>query len=302
MPSTNTSVAACCSICAGALAGSLLEISEPDRFERHVGIAEAGYVRRWLECSNCGAAINVHPVGVVRRLTELASGYYDVDLKGSSVSDKYRQVMNMFATSSDNAMRVKRIGSFVADWHERDCLKRPTLKVLDIGAGTGVFLSKFISEEAKLDRNWEGVAFEPDEHAATHLRTLKMFDVRQSLFSASFGPQNFELCTLNKVVEHLLDPVDLIRQAGTALAPTTGILYVEVPAKETIFCRPSNDNILGALHHQLYDLSSLDVALRAGGLVPVRLERIYEPSGKISIVGFAVRLEAVAKLQARGKK
>lgn len=302
MTLTNTSVVTYCSICGGTLRNVLLEISELDRFERHAGIAEAGYVRRWLECSNCGAAINVHPVGVVEKLTAIASGYYEIDLKGSSASQKYRQVMDLPATSSDNAMRVARIGSFIAEWHGLVCLKRPTLKVLDIGAGTGVFLSKFISEEVKLDRTWEGLACEPDEHAAAHLRTLKMFDVRQSLFSQSSDIQNFDLCTLNKVVEHLLNPVDLIRQAGTALTPTTGVLYVEVPAKETISCRPSNDNILGALHHQLYDLSSLDVALRAGGMVPMRLERIYEPSGKISIVGFAVRSEAGAKLQTRGKK
>jgi hypothetical protein len=57
------------------------------------------------------------------------------------------------------------------------------LKVLDIGAGTGVFLSKFISEEAKLGRIWQGLAFEPDAMAATHLRTLEMFEVRHELFT-----------------------------------------------------------------------------------------------------------------------
>lgn len=302
MTLTKTSVATCCSICGGTLGSSLVEISEPDRFERHAGITEVGYVRRWLECSKCGAAINVHPDGVVEKLAAIASGYYEIDLQGSSVSQKYQQVMDLPASGSDNAMRVARIGSFIAEWHRLACLNRPTLRVLDIGAGTGVFLSKFISEEGKLDRTWGGLACEPDELAAAHLRALKMFDVRQGLFAPSSDMQNFDLCTLNKVVEHLLDPVDLIRQAGTALTPTTGVLYVEVPAKETIFCRPSNDNILGALHHHLYDLSSLDAALRAAGMVPMRLERIYEPSGKISIVGFAVKPEAVTILQARGKK
>lgn len=79
----------------------------------------------------------------------------------------------------------------------------------------------------------------------------------------------------------MLSPVDLIRQAATAIEPNTGALYIEVPAKETISCRPPGDNILGALHHQLCDLSSLDASLRAARLVPMGLKRIYEHSGKI---------------------
>ena len=299
---SNTSTTISCSICGGTLGRSLVEILQPDRFERHAGVSEVRYVRRWLECLKCGAAINVHPAGVVDKLASIASGYYEVDLKGSSVAEKYHQVMALPANSSDNAMRVVRIAAFLADWHRLAGLSRSTLRVLDIGAGTGVFLSKFLSEERKFNRTWKGVAFEPDALAAAHLRTLNKFDVRQELFCQNSESQCFDLCTLNKVVEHLLSPVDLIHQAATAVEPTAGALYVEVPAKETIYCRAPDDNILGALHHQLYDLSSLDAALRAAKLVPMRLERIYEPSGKISIVGFAVKPEAVSMLQTRGKK
>jgi hypothetical protein len=292
----------CCPICGGLLALCLLEISKPDRFELNAGVEEAGYKRRWMECSKCGAAINSHPDGVVEKLATIASGYYEVDLKTSSVSQKYHQVMSLPSASSDNALRVKRIGKFVTDWQEQMGLSQQCLRVLDIGAGTGVFLSKFMSEEAKLSRVWRGLAFEPDQMAAAHLRALEMFEVRHGLYTQNSDIRDVDLCTLNKVVEHLVDPIDLIRQASTSLAATSGVLYVEVPAKETIFCRPSYDNILGALHHQLYDLCSLDRALRAAGMVVMRLERIYEPSGKISIVGFAVMPDAASVMQGKGKK
>jgi hypothetical protein len=128
-----------------------------------------------------------------------------------------------------------------------------------------------------------------------------MFEVRHSLFTGSPDVQDIDLCTLNKVVEHLEDPVNLIRQASTSLVPSWGVLYVEVPAKETIVCRPPADNILGALHRQLYDFRSLDCAFRGAGMVAIQLERIYEPSGKISIAGFAVMPDAISILQGKDK-
>ena len=98
------------------------------------------------------------------------------------------------------------------------------------------------------------------------------------------------------------NPVSLIRQASTSLGPSWGLLYVEVPAKETFVCRPPEDNILGALHHQLYDFRSLDCAFRAAGMVAIHLERIYEPSGKIFIAGFAVMHDAISVMHSKGKK
>lgn len=288
-----------CPLCGGLVSACLLEISKPDRFEVYAGVEEAGYKRQWLECAGCGAAINIHPSGVVEKLAAISSGYYEIDLKASSVSQKYQQVMSLPSASSDNALRVKRVGEFIADWRLQVGVCQPRMRVLDIGAGTGVFLSKFISEEARINRIWEGCAFEPDESAAAHLRTLKTFEVNHGLFTSKSTIHNVDLCTLNKVVEHLLDPVDLMREAATSLNPNSGVLYVEVPAKETIECRSTEDNILGALHHQLYDICSLDFAFRAAGMAVMRLERIYEPSGKISIAGFAVMPKAVSMMQSR---
>jgi hypothetical protein len=126
--------------------------------------------------------------------------------------------------------------------------------------------------------------------------------VTEGLFKAGPSFEGFDLCTLNKVVEHLVDPVELLRQAGTALSPNRGVIYVEVPAKETIDCRPANDNILGALHRQLYDIGSLNTAMTRAGLEVIQVERIYEPSGKISIVGFAVMNELIRTLRDGGLK
>src|SRR5688572_26617682 len=127
-----------CAICGAPLEHELLRITTPDRFERHVGIAKEGYARSWVECGSCGAAANVQQPHNRARLEALAAGYYEVDLAGSSIGEKFSKVMALPPRLSDNFQRVERIHAFVGEWMPGALAER---RVLDIGAGTGVFLA-----------------------------------------------------------------------------------------------------------------------------------------------------------------
>lgn len=287
-----------CSICGSRLGRELLQITMPDRFERHVGIGSGGYVRRWIECNGCGTATNVHAPENLEKLATIASGYYEVDFKSSSIADKYAKVMNLPRSQSDNVQRVERIINFLRGWRGRGLPTKPVpSRALDIGAGTGVFLSKFLQETRKELWDWTGMAVEPDPAAAGHLRSLGLFEVTQNIFSTSLGLMGFDLCTLNKIVEHLPDPVSLLRQVNYALSQN-GLLYVEVPDKLTAFHRSPDDNILGALHHHLYTMEGLAVLCGAAGFVPMRIDRFFEPSGKITLAAIAVTINTADMLAA----
>lgn len=288
-----------CAICGGSLVRELLAITEPDRFERHLGVDGTGYRRLWVECEGCGAATNVYQAGVLERLETLASGYYEVDFKSSTIRQKYDMVMAMPLERSDNAQRVARVMSFMDRWRVEAAGKTPI--ALDIGAGTGVFLSRFLKETRAAGQNWSGVAVEPDGIAAAHLRGLAQFEVKEAIFTEQLGMRGFDLCSLNKVLEHLPEPLTLLRAAASALDPERGVLYVEVPAKETVAYRSPNDNILGPLHRHLYDMESLSKAIAQAGLAIMEMVRLFEPSGKISIAAFAVKPEAAA-LRSRSKE
>jgi SAM-dependent methyltransferase len=273
-----------CAICSGALGRELLRITVPDRFERHVGIAAEGYSRSWVECARCGAATNVQSPENRARLETLAAGYYEVDLAGSSIGEKFAKVMALPPERSDNAQRVARIAAFAEARLPAD-VTAP--RVLDIGAGTGVFLARFLARDG--GRVWRGTAVEPDPIAAAHLRGLGRFEVIEGLYVPGPDLAGYDLVTLNKVVEHLPQPLDLVCGAAEALEPRRGLLYLELPDKRTVFERPSSDNILGALHCHLYDASSIAALLERAGLTTLKTEILYEPSGKISVAAFAAR-------------
>jgi SAM-dependent methyltransferase len=277
-----------CALCAGQDAHELLRINQPDRFEQSIGIGPHGYTRCWVECEQCGGATNVLPEESTLRLAALRAAYYEVDFMGSDINEKYRRVMVMPAGQSDNAGRVARVTDFVRRWFGANT--RP--RVMDIGAGTGVFLSRLLDQTAGV---WECFGVEPDPRAASHLRQLDKFRVVEDLYRGQAELNGFNLVTLNKVLEHIEKPLPFVLQVVQSLVPEDGLLYVEVPDKLTAKLRSPDDNILGALHCHLYDPMSLGSLLRKAGLELLSIDRIAEPSGKLSVYAFAAPAEGVVK-------
>lgn len=278
-----------CAVCGGTLGRVLLVVTEPDRFERRCGVDSEGYRREWVECGMCGTVSNRLPRLSIERLNALRSSYYEVDFANSDIGDKYRKVMSLSPDQSDNWGRVERIRKFAAQWLPGKAPK----KLLDIGAGTGVFLSRFLDVA---DGQWEAAGMEPDPTAAAHLRKVNRFPVIEAMFHGQAELRGFSLVTLNKVLEHIDEPIRVLRQVAQVLIPSCGLLYLEVPDKLTIGCRPPNDNILGALHCHLYHPGGVERLFREAGFEPLRIERVVEPSGKITVFGFACLPESLANI------
>lgn len=277
-----------CALCGFQASKTILKITKPDRFEIAQGISEKDYIRYWVECLGCGVASNVNFPQNVELLRSLSSSYYDVDFQSCSIADKYTEVMAMPPEKSDNTQRVFRIRDFAQKWfkNSKRNIKTP-LTIIDIGAGTGVFLSRFIEECTKEAMTFKGVALEPDPSACRHLRSLSKFEVKEVAFSGQPEFSNYDLCTLNKVIEHIEYPVAFMRDIKNVLSKDMGLLYVEVPDMMTIFHRPASDNILGSLHFHLYDFRSLTYLLTVSDLVPLQMLRLLEPSGKKTMAAFA---------------
>ena len=269
-----------CAICGAAQKEILVTILRPDRFESHLGIPSEGYERAWIACELCGTAHNIFLSGRACNLDQLEKAYYEVDYLTKTISERYCTLMALPPGKSDNIDRVDRISEWLNNWIFDD------FRVLDIGAGTGVFLTRFLEKYGNKISNAVGI--EPDPLAASHLRALNKFTVVEDSFPTSRNIGSFELVTLNKVLEHIGDPVAFLKKVEHHLSGTKGICYVEVPDALTASHKPSADNILGSLHCHLYTPSGLGIALQSAGLLPLRIERIAEASGKLSIYAFAI--------------
>ncbi len=149
----------------------LLRILTPDRFEKSAYIDDKEYVRLWVECNQCGTATNCLPDMSAEKLQKLRTAYYEVDFSGADIEEKYRFVMSLPAEYSDNAGRVSRILRFSDHWFSDTTSKQ----MLDIGAGTGVFLSRLIRDSTI---SWKAMAIEPVIPMLRHIYASCIHDSR----------------------------------------------------------------------------------------------------------------------------
>jgi SAM-dependent methyltransferase len=96
-------------------------------------------------------------------------------------------------------------------------------KLLDVGCGNGSFLAMM------QDAGWEVTGVDPDKVAATLAR--KRFGIsilNGSLEDAGFAEESFDAVTLSHVIEHVYDPVALLRECRRVLRPG-GKIVVTTP-------------------------------------------------------------------------
>jgi len=272
-----------CLLCGDRLGDAALVHAAPDRFERAAGVSADGYRRAWRRCPSCAALIDVQRPADESALASLTTSYYEVDL-GTGIQAKFDMVMALPPDRSDNAGRVARVAEACGGLAAR---RKSDALVIDVGAGTGVFLARFLPA---MGAGWRGIAIEPDPDAATHLRGLNRFEVISALFSADLDLPPADLITFNKVIEHIAAPGPVLENAAARLKPG-GLIYVEVPDALTAFHRPPEDNILGALHKHLYEPETLAILLRRCGLMTLEVARIADPSGKLTVYAFACRAD-----------
>jgi SAM-dependent methyltransferase len=98
---------------------------------------------------------------------------------------------------------------------------RPAARsLLDVGAGTGFLV------EAAARRGWEGIGVEPSAPLAARARASGRPVLAGGLPHPALGARRFDVVTLVDVVEHVADPVTLLRDAARHLAPGGALLVV----------------------------------------------------------------------------
>ncbi|MCG2590826.1 class I SAM-dependent methyltransferase [Rhodohalobacter sulfatireducens] len=277
-----------CNVCGSTSAEHLLTIYKPDRFEKAEGVNETGYKRKWVKCENCGMAVNHMSKVSEKAINNVASSYYEIDLGGKSeLQKKFDYVMNLSEEESDNLGRVNRIIDFL-NKHFDD----PNgIDICDVGSGLGVFPSKLIEVSDSYGiENLNIIGIEPDPISYSFLQSLDRFPVVDGFFPDAVNGKKFDLITLNKVLEHISDPVDMLDSIYKKVKDDGGLAYIEVPCITNTSYKPPQDGSLGALHYNLYSINTLSSLIDNTGFQTVLAERITEPSGKISVYAIAAKI------------
>lgn len=225
------------------------------------------YYRELWSCGTCGHIINHHAID----LSKLYSATYWDRTYAEQIRSTYDRIMGLPEEKSDNKQRV----SFVNDyWDRLSSCDSKTL--LDIGAGLAVFPAGMKAE------GWTAVALDPDKRAAQHAIDVAGVEAVCADFMTTEINRSFCLISLNKVLEHVPNPVEMLERVHNVLAPE-GLVYLELPDGEAALRDTPARQEFFLEHYCAYSLPSLALLIKKAGFRCGYLDRLRQPSGKYTL-------------------
>ena len=252
------------------------QYNQPPEGETRFDWRRQPYQRGYKKCRGCG-----HWFAEIQMdLTDFYRGGYVDGTYGDRMKENFERILALPENQSDNAARVKRILDFAKSrWGAK---KVPNL--LDVGSGLAVF--PFRMKEA----GWRVTALDPDARAAAHAsENAEVKSVHADFLQTE--PDNgerFDVITLNKVLEHVEEPITMIAHARKWIQPG-GFLYIEVP-DVTAAQKGSGREEFFIEHLHVFSKSSLVSVAQKGGWSADSVFELQEPSGKLSLCALFLEL------------
>ncbi len=240
------------------------------------GIPEGEYRREIRRCLDCGVFNNIHDYDLDR----LYEGAYNRSVYADAVLEKYRAIRALPPERSDNKLRVRRILDFLRGLGVKTY---DDLKLLDVGSGLCVFAGEM------KERGFDCFCVDPDplsaEHAEKNAGATKAYC---GIFESLEIDERFDLITFNKVLEHVKNPVEMLRR-GKGLLKPGGLLYVELPEGDRVARegRAREREEFFVEHYTVFEERSIRRLLEMADVRLLETEQLIEPSGKYTIYSFS---------------
>jgi SAM-dependent methyltransferase len=232
------------------------------------------YSRDILKCTLCNHFVSLHSMDINSMYSEnyVSSNYKDID----GIKNTFQKIINLPEEKSDNSGRINFVHNFAKNYYQSNINQR---KVLDIGSGLCVFLYKM------KELGWECTALDPDERSAEHARKTVGVNSIHGDFLELEKLDEYDLITMNKVLEHVLYPVDMLSKAKKFLKKN-GIIYLELPDGEFAETEGQDREEFTIDHPHNFSITSTAMLIQRAGFQLLKLERLQEPSTKFTIRAF----------------
>ncbi|MCB1920362.1 MAG: class I SAM-dependent methyltransferase [Candidatus Competibacteraceae bacterium] len=263
--------------CKGQFLTAAFQYTEPPEGETRFDWGEQLYRRGYDRCTLCGHWFGHHDLD----LSRLYAGDYVEKTYGGveGMRRRFAKIMALPYEQSDNRQRVARVRAFA---HSRGIDERQQPRLLDVGAGLGVFPA------VMAENGWQVMALEQDVRTVEYLQSVVAIDaLAQDLLNIKPAVVGlFDVVTFNKVLEHVEDPAALLIAARRLLTPN-GFVYVEVPDVAAAVDGPDREEFF-VEHHHVFNLISLAMLIDRTNYTIFQLGNLLEPSGKFTVYTFSI--------------
>ena len=231
------------------------------------------YKREVWQFLPSGHFINVHSMNL--------EGFYE----GAYVDSTYNNLELMIKTfnkiislpthKSDNIGRFNAINFFAKKWFNKT-IKR---ELLDIGSGLGVF--PYVVNK----NGWDCTAIDPDPRSIYHIENNLKLNVLCGDFMQLKPNRKYNIVTLNKVLEHVEDPIKMLSSVNDWLSKD-GFVYIEIPDGEFASKEGKNREEFFVEHLHIFSIASTCIMATRAGFKVQEISRLQEPSSKFTIRAF----------------
>ena len=224
------------------------------------------YKRFFYLCKNCNHMFAEHFFTVKKFYSKQ---YFEL-VYGSpkNLEKKFNFIANLPLAKSDNKNRANRIENFF-NFRKKS--------VLDVGSGSGVFLFEIKKKK------WNTLGFEEDTRYSNFCK--KKLNLKIHTKNLESIKSKHDLITFNKVLEHIVNPVNFLSRFKNNLKDTSYV-YIEVP-DVVAANKGKNRQEFGLEHFHVFSVSSLDIMINKAGFKTIEINRIQDPSGKYTLFAFA---------------
>ena len=143
--------------------------------------------------------------------------------------------------------------------------------LLEIGSGFGFLLAAF------RDDGWTVRGVDPDAQASSYARRENHVETTTgTLEDANIAPGSVDVVIMNHVIEHVPDPVGLMKEIHRILKPT-GHFVMETPIYDSLTYRllgPRERSLRCNGHIYFFTTDTLEKSFRLAGFEPVRARRV----------------------------
>lgn len=263
-----------CNLCGGNDSKLLASINAKPEGETSYLKEGTPYFREIRECNFCGVFFNCHEYDLFTK--SFYEGQYNSAIDSAGLERRFKKIINLSSTESDNKRRVARIKKFLG---ENGIGK--DARVLDVGSGTGVFPYEMASLGYKVS------AVDPDPVSVKHMQKHISVENTWEGSISDIPVLSFHLITFNKVLEHIQDPFELINGAVKRLKEK-GLIYIELPygsdlVKDGLATKRAEFFIE---HFTTFTHEAFQFLADRAKLSCLQMNDLVDPSGKHTIYGF----------------
>ena len=259
-----------CSFCGHKLIQRYSYFKKP-KSETNFSIPKKKYKRFFFQCISCKHFFAIHKInlGNIYKNNYFDKTYEDLD----TVLDLTNKILSYPVSKSDNKQRVNKIIYFLKKYFGKIYKK---ISILDIGSGLGVF-----PYEMK-KRGFNILSQEMDiRYVRHHRKNLKLKSTSGNILRIK---KKFNFITLNKVLEHIIDPLQFIVLVKKILKKN-GVLYIEVPSIAAANSGKLREEFF-VEHFHIFSKKSIGLLANRVNSKIIETKDYIEPSGKFTISTF----------------